>query len=281
MPTVAQALREAAGRLPGAEARAEAELLLAHVLARPRAWLFAHADDDLDAGGWRRFGELLQRRRDGEPVAYLLGCRGFWSLDLQVTADTLVPRPETERLVELALARLDARCESQVLDLGTGSGAIALAIAGERHRARVTAVDASADALAVAQRNASALGLDAVRFRLSDWYSALAGERFDLIASNPPYLAEDDPHLALGDLRFEPRLALVSGRDGLDALRRIVDGAPAHLVDGGWLLVEHGMEQGAAVRALFAAAGFAVVETACDLELRERVTFGRLPAPGR
>src|SRR5690606_29533287 len=222
-----------------------------------------------------RFEALVARRAAGEPVAYLVGTRGFWRLELAVTPDTLVPRPETELLVELALARIDPRAAARVADLGTGSGAIALAIAGERPRARVVATDASAAALEVARANAAALGLGNVEFRHGDWWAPLAGERFALVASNPPYIADGDAHLAQGDLRFEPRAALASGADGLDAIRAIVAGAPAHLRDGGWLLVEHGWEQGAAVRALFEAAGFDEVATERDLEQRDRVTLGR------
>src|SRR5690606_41469022 len=215
------------------------------------------------------------RRVAGEPVAYLTGRRGFRHLELQVTPDTLVPRPETELLVELALERLPTDRELRIADLGTGSGAIALALASERPRASVVATDASAAALAVARANADALGIANVEFREGDWFDAVRGERFDLVASNPPYIAEGDPHLQAGDLRFEPAMALSSGSDGLDAIRRIVAGAPAHLQPGGGLLLEHGWEQGAAVRALLSAAGFHAVATARDLEQRDRITYGR------
>jgi release factor glutamine methyltransferase len=274
MERVGEALRAAAAGLGGDEARLEAELLLAHALQRPRSWLYAHAGDELGAETQALFAQLLARRAGGEPVAMITGRRGFWTLDLEVDASTLVPRPETERLVELALERLPADRDAAVLDLGTGTGAIALAIARERPQARVTAVDASAAALAVAGRNAVAHGL---RLRLleGDWFAPVAGERFALIASNPPYIAEDDPHLEQGDLRFEPRTALAAGADGLDDLRRIIADAPAHLEAGGWLLVEHGWDQGAAVRALFAAAGFSDIATAADLEARDRITLGR------
>jgi release factor glutamine methyltransferase len=253
----------------------DAALLLAHVLGRSRGWLYAHGDAPVPAPDLARFEQLVTRRASGEPVAYLLGTRGFWRFDLAVTPDTLIPRPETELLVELALARIPAQSAAQVADLGTGSGAIALAIASERPQARVVAVDISGDALEVARGNAAALGLDNVEFRRGDWLSPLAGERFDLVVSNPPYIAEGDAHLAQGDLRFEPRGALASGADGLDAIRIIAAAAPAHLRDGGWLLVEHGWEQGAAVRALFEAAGLVDVATEPDLEQRDRVTLGR------
>ncbi len=262
-------------RLAGDAARLEAEMLLAHALRRPRAWLYAHGDDEVAPAMAEIFETLVRRRVEGEPVAYLTGERGFWSFALGVDASTLVPRPETERLVELALDRLPPGRAVAVADLGTGSGAIALAIAHERPRARVLATDASAAALAVAQANARRLGRDNVAFREGDWCAAFeVDERFDLIASNPPYIAEDDPHLETGDLRHEPRAALVSGRDGLDAIRRIVTDAPAHLVPGGWLLLEHGHEQGSAVRGLLAV-DFTDVFTATDLEGRERISGGR------
>ena len=236
-----------------------------------------YTDPDDAEADIRRFHELVERRLAGEPVAYLTGRRGFWSLDLAVTPETLIPRPETELLVELALERVPEETSARLLDMGTGSGAIALALARERPGAEVTATDRSAGALEVASRNALGHDIANVRFVQGDWYQPVAGARFDLIASNPPYIADGDAHLARGDLRFEPAGALSSGRDGLDALRVIAGGAAAHLQPGGWLLVEHGLEQGAAVRALFVAAGLESVETARDLEDRERVTFGRLP----
>ena len=273
MPTVASALRDAVARLAGDEARAEAERLLGHALGRPRSWLYAHAVDAVDAADIERLDALVARRAAGEPIAQITGRRGFWTLDLEVTRDTLVPRPETETLVELALARLP-RTPARVLDLGTGTGAIALALASERPELDVTAVDASAAALAVAARNAAACAAR-VRFREGSWFAPVAGESFALIAANPPYLADDDPHLREGDLRFEPAMALSSGVDGLDAIREIAAAAPAHLDPGGWLLVEHGWTQGDAVRSLFAEAGLVDVSTARDLEGRERVTLGR------
>ena len=271
MPRIDALLREAGSRVDPADAA----LLLAHALGRSHAWLYTHGDDDMDAAAAQRFAALLDRRAAGEPVAYLLGTRGFWRFELAVTADTLIPRPETELLVELALQRLPEHSPARAADLGTGSGAIALAIAGERPEVRVVATDASEPALAVARGNAAELGIGNVEFRHGDWLAPLAGEPFDLIASNPPYIADGDAHLARGDLRFEPRGALASGTDGLDAIRRIAADAPAHLGDGGWLLVEHGWEQGAAVRALFESAGFVDVATERDLEQRDRVTLGR------
>ena len=257
--------------------RVDAEWLLAHALDRPPGWLWAHADDAVEAAARERFEALLSRRAAGEPVAYLSGTQGFWSLDLRVTPATLIPRPETERLVELALVRLPADAPCRVADLGTGSGAIALAIARERPMAAVVATDASKAALAVAVANAQRNGIDNMWFRRGDWCEALGRERFDLIASNPPYIALGDPHLDQGDLRHEPPDALASGDDGLDAIRRIVRDAPAHLAPAGWLLLEHGWDQGEAVRALMAAAGFVEVATEPDLEGRDRVTLGRRP----
>lgn len=257
----------------------DAEWLLAHVLGKPRSWLFAHGDALLPIGVAERFDALVARRARGEPVAYLTGSRGFWRFDLAVTPDTLIPRPETELLVEEALRRLPARQSLRVADLGTGSGAIALAIAGERPLAAVVATDRSEAALAVARGNARALGAGNITFLCGDWYAPLRDQRFDLIASNPPYIAEGDDHLQRGDLRFEPRGALTPGGDGLEAIRILAAGAPGHLRPGGWLLLEHGHDQGDQVRALLAAAGLVDVATSADLERRDRVTLGRW-APG-
>jgi release factor glutamine methyltransferase len=274
MPRLDHLLRDAASRIDAADAA----VLLAHAVGHPRSWLYAHGGDDVDAATADAFAALLARRASGEPVAYLTGRRGFWRFDLAVTPDTLIPRPETELLVELALARLPPGRALRIADLGTGSGAIALALAHERPRARVVATEASAAALEVARGNADALRIGNVAFRHGDWLAPLAGERFDLIAGNPPYIAAGDPHLGEGDLRFEPGVALASGSDGLDAIRTIVRDVPAHLVLGGWLLLEHGWEQGAAVRALLQRAGFVDISTERDLEARDRVTLGRIPA---
>ena len=273
MSRIDAALREARNRLePG-----DAELLLAHALERPRSWLYSHGAEKLDATVATRFDELVARRHAGEPVAYLTGHRGFWQFDLQVSPATLIPRPETELLVELTLERLPTDRPLRIADLGTGSGAIALALAYERPLAKVIATDASADALAVAAANARTLGLANVRFLRGDWFAPIAGKTFDLIASNPPYIADGDAHLGEGDLRFEPRSALASGIDGLDAIRRITAEASAHLVPGGWLVLEHGWNQGDAVRSLLAAAGLVDVETVRDLEQRDRISLGRIP----
>jgi len=281
--SIATTLREAAQRLQielamdSSLARFESEWLLGHVLARDRAWLFAHAVDALDAEQVRRFETLVERRCSGEPVAYLTGVRGFWSLDLEVDRATLIPRPETETLVQAVLDRLAAEQSWSLADLGTGSGAIALALASERPGWIITATDFSDDALTVAKRNALRLGLEQVRFVHGRWYEALRNQCFDVLLSNPPYIAVDDPHLRQGDLRFEPASALVSGDDGLDDIRELVAGAAAHLNAGGWLMVEHGHEQGGDVADLFRRSGLVDVETLRDLEERDRVTVGRRP----
>ncbi|MCA0311970.1 MAG: peptide chain release factor N(5)-glutamine methyltransferase [Proteobacteria bacterium] len=254
--------------------RLEAQMLLLHALGQPpqaRAWLLAHDDDALPADAATRLHALATRRLAGEPMAYLTGEKHFHGLRLRVDARVLDPRDDTETLVDWALALLPPDAPRRVLDLGTGSGAIALAIAHARPRARVTAVDASADALAVARANAGRLGL-ALELRHGDWLAPVAGERFDLIVGNPPYIAEGDPHLPA--LAHEPRSALVSGADGLDDLRRIVATAPAHLAPGGWLLLEHGWDQAAAVRALLAGAGFTQVQSRRDLAGIERCSGG-------
>ena len=269
--TIAQALARAQAR---GLARIDAQMLLLHALGRPtgdRAWLLAHDTDPLDAPALARYQALCARRAAGEPVAYLTGTKEFYGLPLRVDARVLDPRPDTEILVDWALELLAPLPAPRVADLGTGSGAIALAIAHARPRARVPAVDASADALSVAQANAQRLQL-ALELRRGDWLAPVAGERFDLIVSNPPYIAEGDAHLPA--LAHEPRSALVSGADGLDDLRRIVATAPAHLAPGGWLLLEHGWDQAAAVRALLTDAGFAQVQSRRDLAGIERCSGG-------
>lgn len=328
--TVGEALAAAAARLAASSdsARLDAELLLGAVIGAGRTQLLLRRDEPLSAAQVEMLDGLLRRRIDGEPVPYLTGQQGFWTLDLRVTPEVLVPRPETELLVEwgleLLLSSLSPAGASRgemgraapegmgrpaagavghplpqveerpaarsggaglpcpaglppavaVADLGTGSGAIALALAREHPRARVIATDASARALAVAAGNARALGIANVEFHEGSWYRPLAGERFDLILSNPPYIAAGDPHLPA--LRHEPAEALSDGGDGLSCLREIIAGAPRHLSPGGWLLVEHGYDQGEAVRALFAAAGLRQVATRRDLGGQERCTGGCL-----
>ncbi len=277
MTTVAGALAAARHRLVASgSAELDAELLLAHVLDLSRAQLIAEDRRELTAAEAARVEALLARRAAGEPVAYLTGRRGFWTLELAVTPDVLVPRPETELLVELALARLPAG-PCRVLDLGTGSGALALAIAAERPEATVDAVDESAAALALAQRNAARAGLGNLCFALGHWYAPVGGRRYHVIVANPPYLAADDPHLPA--LAFEPRAALVAGPTGLEALAEIAAGAPAQLLPGGWLIAEHGASQGGAVRGLWRGAGLLEVATFTDLAGLERSTAGHLPGP--
>lgn len=268
--TVAAALAAARGRgVP----RLDALALLAEVLERPRSWLLAHDDARLADAQSTRFRDLLARRAAGAPLAYLLGTKEFFGLALAVTPDVLVPRPETETLVEWALELLPLDCAAAVVDLGTGSGAIALALAQQRPRARLTAVDASAPALAVAAANGLSHGLS-VEWLPSDWFGALSGRRFDVIVSNPPYIATGDAHLEA--LTHEPRQALTSGHDGLDAIRQLVGAAPAHLQPAGWLLLEHGHDQAPAVHALLTDAGFGEVRTRSDLAGLPRCTGGRL-----
>jgi release factor glutamine methyltransferase len=253
----------------------EARLLLAEASGFSQASVIAHPERDLAPEASALFAEWAARRRAGEPVAYLFGRREFYGLPLVVTPAVLIPRPETELLVELALGRLAEDEAARAVDLGTGSGAVALAIKRHRPHARVVATEASSEALEVARRNALRLGLP-IELRHGRWFEPLAGERFDLVVSNPPYVAEADPHLARGDLRFEPRSALASGSDGLDALRAIVAGAGAHLRPGGWLLLEHGLGQDAPLRELLAEAGFEAIYSWPDLAGIARVTGGKL-----
>lgn len=257
--------------------RLDAEVLLCHVLEVDRTWLYTWGDREADSLSRARFDALIAARGQGAPVAYLTGEREFWGLSLRTHDATLIPRPDTESLVEAALARGDAE-EGMFLDLGTGTGAIALAFASERPCWRVTGVDLSPQAVALARDNASRLGLSRVRFLESDWFASLEGERFALVVANPPYLADDDPHLAQGDVRFEPRSALVAGDDGLADLYALVHEARRHLLAGGWLLLEHGLEQGAAVRRAFEQAGYDQVATLQDLGARDRVSLGRWKA---
>ncbi len=273
-PTVAQSLLSAQAR---GLARIDVQRLLLHVLGRDpheRAWLLAHDLDRLTPAQAARLGELCDRRLQGEPVAYLVGQKNFHGLDLAVDARVLDPREDTETLVDWALACIPPGQACRVADLGTGSGAVALSLGARRPLAEITATDISADALAVARANGERLGVT-VRWRQGRWYQPLAGECFDVIVSNPPYIAEGDPHLPA--LRHEPRTALVSGADGLDDLRRIVAGAPAHLRPNGWLLLEHGWDQAAAVRELLRSAGLQIVESRLDSAGIERCSGGRWP----
>jgi len=264
--------------LPADEAAIEAQILLRHILGNvSRAWLISHEEQALTTEQQALFNGQLQRRLQGEPIAYILGQREFYGLEFSLTSDVLIPRPDTETLVEAALQRIPPDQPCRVLDLGTGSGAIAIAIATQRPQASVIAVDRSEPALKVARHNAERLGTDNLQLLQSNWFSALAGQAFDVIVSNPPYIAEADPHLQQGDLRFEPASALASGRDGLDDIRTIVAQAPGFLAQGGWLLLEHGYDQAEQVAGLLKQAEFDTIGHAVDLEGIPRVTRGKLP----
>ncbi|GAB3286423.1 peptide chain release factor N(5)-glutamine methyltransferase [Parahaliea aestuarii] len=260
--------------LPTESPTRDAEVLLCHCLQRDRTWLYTWPEKHVEATAEQLYRRLLARRLRGEPVAHLTGNRDFWTLSLKVTADTLIPRPDTETLVSWAL-ELPLPARARALDLGTGSGAIALALATENPGWQVTATDASAPALAVAQVNIERYCPGRVRTLQGDWYAPLAGEHFDLIVSNPPYIEADDEHLGCGDVRFEPRSALVAGATGLDDLQVIIAGAVEHLAPGGFLLLEHGYRQGLTVRSLLLQAGFSEVATRRDLGGNQRVSGGR------
>lgn len=271
LPTVAALLEAAQATV----ARADARVLLRHALQRDAAWLIAHADDAVAAGDAEEFRALIARRAAGAPVAYITGVREFYGRSFAVTPAVLIPRPETELLVELALARLPAGKASRVLDLGAGSGCVGVTIAAERPQAQVVLVDVSNSALDVARANAAQWAPANATLLHSDWYAALGDTRFDVIVSNPPYVSASDVHLQQGDLRFEPRTALAAGADGLRDLRQIIAQAPGHLGPGGWLLLEHGHDQAAACAQLLAAAGLKDLMVSPDLAGIARVSGGR------
>ena len=281
--TVSRTLARARAALEATSgtARLDAEVLLAQTLEWSRARLLAHPGASLDPARARRFEALVERRRDGEPIAYITGRREFWSLDLAVTPDTLIPRPDTEHLVEAVLGVVAEDGAATIADVGTGAGTVALALALERPRSFVLGSDHSAAAVAVARANAARLGAGNVSFIVADACAALAPRRWSVIVSNPPYVAEHDPHLLTGDVRFEPRAALVAGPRGLAMLETLARQGPARLTDGGWLVLEHGHDQGPAVRALLSRAGLGAIETIRDLSENERVTLGRRAPTGR
>lgn len=275
--SIAELLQQAAVRLADVSdsPRLDAELLLCRVLGCGRSYLFTWPEREPERTQSVAFEELLARREQGEPVAHILGRREFWSLDLAVSPDTLIPRPETELLVEAALARIPLDAEWEIADLGTGSGAIALAIASERPSCRMVALERSSAALMVARENTERLGIDNVEFLAGDWFEPLAGRQFQMIVSNPPYIPAKDPHLQQGDVRFEPATALVSGDDGLNDIRYLITNAKNFLVSPGWLLLEHGHDQGRAVSTLLQGAGYQDIENHRDLLGNDRVARAR------
>jgi len=275
-PSIADLLRLSAV-LEGASdsPRLDLEVLLCHVLDKPRSYLFTWPEKILDQQSTRQFNDLLKRRADGEPIAYLTGEKEFWSLSLEVNATTLIPRPDTEALVETALNVIN-KPDALVLDLGTGTGAIALALASERPGWQIIAVDTVPEAVALAEKNRQRLGLNNVSVMRSNWFENIALQKFDLIVTNPPYIDADDHHLKEGDVRFEPGSALVSGDEGLADIHIIIFGAKNYLSDGGCLLIEHGYQQAEAVRNLLSDEGYAQVSTLRDLGGNERLSLGYL-----
>jgi release factor glutamine methyltransferase len=278
-PTVASLLRDSSDQLRAISTSAtlDAEILLGHVLRKSRVQLYSSREGKVDPKKAALFTNLVHRRMEGLPIAHLVGSREFWSLEFTVTPDTLVPRPETELLVECALSHIEPDRPADILDLGTGTGAIALAIARDRPNIHITASDLSEAALAVARYNAHTLNLKQVKFRLGSWYKAVAGQRFSTIVSNPPYVSEIELLVHDFELRHEPEIALHGGKDGLDSIRDIVRQAPEFLFPGGWLAIEHGYRQGSRVAELFSEAGFTSVFAYKDLQGHARVTEGKLP----
>jgi len=255
--------------------RLDAEVLLAFVLEKPRHYAYAFSEHSLSVAQADTFRNLVARRAAGEPIAYITGEREFWSMSLQVTSDTLIPRPETERLVELALQVIPTGGQVRIADLGTGTGAIALALAHEREQCTIVATDFNESILEVARNNALRHGISNVEFRLGSWFEPIYGDSFELIVCNPPYVRADDSHLNQGDVRFEPRTALIGGSDGLDDIRRICEGAKHCLVPNGHLLIEHGARQKKAVRSLMVANGYNDIDQFQDYAQLDRITQGR------
>jgi len=276
--TIQQLITQSITKLSGLSdsARLDTELLLAYALQQSRTWLHTWPEKELTTEQQQHFVELLSRRINGEPIAHIIGEQEFWSLKLKVTANTLIPRADTERLVELALERVPEQSFWNIADLGTGSGAIALAIAKERPAVEIIATDKSMKALTVAQENAQLNQFGNIRFVRSVWFDNLHNHVFDMIVSNPPYIAEDDPHLSQGDVRFEPDTALTAGAAGLDDLSLLINNAPDYLKPGGWLLLEHGYNQAEAVITLMQQAGFTHCEDFNDYADNPRVAVGQL-----
>lgn len=275
---IATLIAEGVRRLKGQSEQPslEAEILLSHVTGKSRSHFRAFAETALTESQTHRFLSLIEQRRSGHPIAYLTGFREFWSLDFEVTPDVLIPRPETEHLVEIALEWIRPLWAPDLLDLGTGSGAIPISIAKERSDAHLTAVDFCPKALALAQKNADRLGTPQIRFLLGDWLKALPNAaRFDLIVSNPPYIPDQDAHLRSGDLRYEPQSALASGPDGLDAIRTIARDARAFIKPGGGIALEHGFDQAPAIQGILGGLGYGTIETREDLQRHPRVTMAR------
>ncbi|MEA1890593.1 MAG: peptide chain release factor N(5)-glutamine methyltransferase [Pseudomonadota bacterium] len=276
MATIIELLGEAQAKINRPDARQEGELLLAEVCEISRSHQFIHPDEELSEKQCQYFKSALIRRIAGEPLAYITGSRGFWDMDLQVSPDVLIPRPDTECLVEQALLRIPADAHWQIADLGTGSGAIALALARERPLCEVTATDLSVAALAIAKENALALEIGNVSFTGGNWFQPLTGRQFDMIVCNPPYVPADDPHLKQGDLPAEPECALISGPDGLDAIRQIISDSALYLKLGSFLLLEHGYDQARAVNELLQYAGYKKIFTQKDHGGNDRVSGGNV-----
>lgn len=255
----------------------DADVLMCFVLNKPRGYLVAWGDQPLTRKQDEQFESYIERRAAGEPVAHITGKREFWSLNIEVNRHTLIPRPDTELLVEAALELIPEKKTIMIADLGTGSGAVGLAIAWERHQSHVTAVDNSFRALTMAKKNAATLHIMNIDYREGDWCEPLGDERFQVIVSNPPYVPENDPHLQTAEIQYEPRRALAAGEDGLDAIRAILQQAPQHLYSGGWLLLEHGYNQGNAVNRMMMETGFQQVSTRIDLAGHARVCVGQWP----
>jgi release factor glutamine methyltransferase len=274
MTDIKTALNTAIRLLNSPSERVDAEVLLAHVLQVPRAFLFAHPEQEMLETQLMQYEQLVRERSNGSPIAYLVGLREFWSLPLSVSNDTLIPRPETELLVEVTLKCLAGKSDANILDLGTGTGAVALALASERPYWNLRATDISSGAIRIARKNADHLHLNNITFYISDWFKEIPMQTFDAIISNPPYIAQNDPHLLEGDLRFEPVGALVSGYDGLDALRHLIRESKRYLDNNGFLLVEHGFTQQPAVQKLFEQAGYQNVQSWKDIQNIDRVTGG-------